>query len=481
MFILEILFCLFLFIVIYSYVGYGILITVINKIPFLKILFPKPKNSYLNKKDKLVTENLSYPTVTLIISASGETKELIREKILNTNSLDYPKEKLEVIFAVAFDSDSETDETVNEYYEHFLEEVEIKGVTSKDEEIYVKFLPFENSSDKSRSELIEEFSETLSENEFSSADITINSKLKLDKINKEVNTEQSDLRVSITKDVRRKGKISQVNRTVNIATGEILVFSDANSMFNSDAIKNLVKHFSDISVGCVAGEKRVKSNDKSTSGDGEGLYWKYESYLKKQDSDLYTACGAAGEIFAIRKSLWEQGVPQNAIIEDFVLSMKLVEKGYRIIYEPNAYAEEEPSLNMESEFKRRVRIAAGGFQAIVWLKKLLNPFYYRVVTFEYVSHRVLRWAIVPFLLPIIFLLNIVLSFINPIFYTYILIIQILFYMCSFIGYLLESKKIKIKVFYLPYVLTLMNVAAVFGFFRFIKGEQTVIWEKVKRI
>lgn len=480
MLILEIIFWVFLFIIFYSYAGYGILITLINKFGFLKKIFPLPKNAIVRLNHKIESKE-ELPKVSLIISASGETKELIREKIINTGAIDYPKDKLEVIFAVAFDPESETDETINEYYDHFLEDIQMKGVTAKDEEIYVKFLPFENAENKSRLELIEEISETLEKNEFSSADITINSKNKIDSYIQSNEDDISEMNVLITKDVKRKGKISQVNRTVSIATGEILVFSDANSMFNKESIKNLVRHFKDNSVGCVAGEKRVKANEKSTSGEGEGLYWKYESFLKKQDSILYTACGAAGEIFAIRKSLWGQGVPHNAIIEDFVLSMKLVEEGYRIVYEPDAYAEEEPSLNMESEFKRRARIAAGGFQAIVWLKKLLNPFKFGVVTFEYVSHRVLRWAVVPFLLPVVLLLNAVLIYKNPLFYTYILIIQILFYTCSLIGYLLEQKKIKIKIFYLPYVLTLMNIAAVAGFMRFRKGEQTVIWERVKRL
>ena len=172
-------------------------------------------------------------------------------------------------------------------------------------------------------------------------------------------------------------------------------------MFNKDSIKNLTRHFRNKQVGCVAGEKRVKKNSDSTSGEGEGLYWKYESYLKNIDSKIWTTVGAAGEIYAIRKSLWGIGIEHNAIIEDFVLSMRIAQNGYRVIYESGAYAEENPTKNMKSEFIRRRRIAAGGFQSIVWLKELLNPFKYGVLTFQYVSHRVLRWAVVPFFVAVI--------------------------------------------------------------------------------
>lgn len=477
MIILEILFWFFLFIVFYSYIGYGILITIISKVSFLKKILPRPYNSI--KHELFVSQNEEfYPTVSMIISASGETSEIIREKIVNTLNLDYPKNKLEVIFAVAFEQGVNNDETINEYYDNFLEEINLKDITSKDEEVYINFMQFEEA-DKTKEEFLDELTKKLETSGFSSEGITLGAKSKIDNMFK--GEGNNELRVYVTKDIERKGKISQVNRTVKTASGEILVFSDANAMFNKESLINLTKHFRDKAVACVAGEKRVKTNIKSTSGEGEGLYWKYESYLKKLDSDIYSAVGAAGEIFAVRKDLWGEGAQHNAIIEDFVLSMQLTEKGYRVVYEPDAYAEEDPTLNIQSEYKRRVRIAAGGFQSINWLRPLLNPFRFGVLSFQYISHRVLRWAVVPFLLPIIFVLNLILAYNNSLFYTYILLLQIVFYVLAITGYFFERRKIKIKIFYLPFVLTMMNIAAFSGYIRYKKGRQDVVWEKVKRV
>lgn len=476
---LEIIFWVFVFIVIYSYVGYGILITLMAKIPFLIKIFPKPGNSI--KEEYITLDDASYkPTVSLIISASGETKEIIREKIINTLELNYPYEKLEVIFAIAFDQKDNKDETVEEYYRTFLNGNVELNLTGKEEEVYARFLEFENASGIRDFRVLNSLEEALSDINITSDDIREGTKQKIDN-HLNGNSRLSKLKVLVTKDIERKGKISQVNRTVAIASGEIIVFSDANSMFNKDSIKNLARHFRNKQVGCVAGEKRVKKSIDSTSGEGEGLYWKYESYLKKIDSKIWTTVGAAGEIYAIRKSLWGIGIEHNAIIEDFVLSMRIAQNGYRVIYEPDAYAEEDPTKDMRSEFIRRRRIAAGGFQSIVWLKELLNPFKYGVLTFQYVSHRVLRWAVVPFLLPLLMIINaVILSFSFSPFYLALIIMQLLIYFISLVGFLLEKRKIKIKIFYLPYVIVTMNIAAYVGLKRYLKGQQNVIWERVAR-
>ena len=137
----------------------------------------------------------------------------------------------------------------------------------------------------------------------------------------------------------RRGKIHAVNRTVPLATGEVLVFSDANSMFTPESIKKLVRNFGDPEVALVAGEKRIMGDDGSVS-EGEGLYWKYESWLKRLDSQVSSVMGAAGEIFAIRKAHWHP-VDADSIIEDFIVSMSLVKDGYRVVYEPQAVSRHE--------------------------------------------------------------------------------------------------------------------------------------------
>ena len=475
----EILFWLFLLTVFYSYAGYGVLIIFISKVPFLLKLIPKPYN-YIHP-GRIVTENEPYyPTITFVISASGEPQKIIREKIENTQALIYPREKLEVVFAIAYDMETEIDETIDEFYKNFLIDPELKNTTSKDEEVYLKFRKYDEHKDIRNEKILNEIEQHLEGESFTTEDISLEGKKNIDDFfNNAAN--EDEINIKITKDIERKGKISQVNRTVEKAKGEILVFSDANSFFNKEALVNLTKHFADKQVGCVAGEKRVKKSASSTSGEGEGLYWKYESLLKKIDSKIWTCVGAAGEIFAIRRNLWGDGVASNTLIEDFVVSMKVAEKGYRVIYEPDAYAEEEPTIDMKEEYIRRRRIAAGGFQAIVILKSLFNIFKYRILSFQYISHRVLRWAVVPFILPLALILNIYMlksgfSYI----YFLTLLVQLSFYIFALLGYILEIKKKKIKIFNIPYVLFVMNYSAYVGLKRYLTGEQKVIWERAKR-
>lgn len=279
----------------------------------------------------------------------------------------------------------------------------------------------------------------------------------------------------------RKGKIAAVNRVMNYVTSPVTVFCDANTYLNPEAIQNIVRHFSDPRVGCVAGEKRIfKKKNDSASGAGEGIYWKYESYLKRMDSELENIVGAAGELFAVRTELFEQ-VPTTTIIEDFVLSLSIAEKGYLAKYEPNAYAQETASENITEELKRKIRICAGGFQAIWILRGLLNPFKHGLLTFQYVSHRVLRWAVVPFLLLAIIPLNTYLAIYHShIIYKLLLAAQILFYVTSLLGWYLKNRKIEAKVLFVPYYFFIMNYAAYMGFFRYIRGSQSSVWERAKR-
>ena len=153
----------------------------------------------------------------------------------------------------------------------------------------------------------------------------------------------------------------------------------------------LYSAFANPKVGCVAGEKRIAVQDKpNAASGGEGLYWKYESALKRLDYRLYSAVGAAGELFAIRTSLFEQ-MPPDTLLDDFILSLRIAMRGYKIAYSKEAYALESASLNMREEEKRKVRISAGGLQSVWRLRGLLNIFRYGILSFQYISHRVLRW------------------------------------------------------------------------------------------
>jgi len=278
----------------------------------------------------------------------------------------------------------------------------------------------------------------------------------------------------------RKGKIAAVHRAMDTVTSEVVVFTDANTFLNADALVNLCRHYSDPKVGAVAGEKRVYAEAGNATA-GEGFYWKYESKLKTWDSELYSVVGAAGELFSIRTALY-QPVPPSTILDDFMISLLIAKDSYRVIYEPEAFATESASQNVTEELKRKIRIAAGGLQSIVWLKALLNPFPNPVLTFQYVSHRVLRWTVVPFLMILALLINFIIVFTGSISLTYqlLLLAQVGFYLLAISGWILEERKIKIKIFFIPYYFCMMNYAVVMGIFRYLRGKQSAVWEKAKR-
>lgn len=278
----------------------------------------------------------------------------------------------------------------------------------------------------------------------------------------------------------RKGKIAAVHRAMDTVTSEVVVFTDANTFLNADALLNICRHYNNSKVGAVAGEKRVYAEAGNATA-GEGFYWKYESKLKTWDSELYSVVGAAGELFSIRTALY-QPVPPSTILDDFMISLLVAKDGYRVIYEPEAFATESASQNVAEELKRKIRIAAGGLQSIVWLKALLNPFPNPVLTFQYVSHRVLRWTVVPFLMILALLINFIIVFTGSISLVYqlLLLAQVGFYLLAISGWILEERRIKIKIFFIPYYFCMMNYAVVMGIFRYLRGKQSAVWEKAKR-
>jgi len=277
----------------------------------------------------------------------------------------------------------------------------------------------------------------------------------------------------------RRGKSAALNRAVEEAVNEVLIFSDANTLLNSDTIKNITRHYADPMTGGVAGEKKVIAPTSThETGAGEGLYWKYESLLKKIDSDFYSVVGAAGELFSLRRTLYEP-IPHSVILDDFVISLRVVQKGYRVIYEPDAYATELPSFSLKDEQKRKVRIAAGGFQAMGLLASLFRFWKHFRLSFLYISHRVLRWTLSPLCLILAFVSNLILCF-DPghLVYRLFFAAQLAFYAMAFIASLGSAKNIKL--FKLAYYFVFMNLSVVQGFFRHLQGGQPATWEKAKR-
>lgn len=278
----------------------------------------------------------------------------------------------------------------------------------------------------------------------------------------------------------RRGKIHAVNRVMKMVKTPTVIFCDANTYLNPQAIKNIIRHYEDPATGGVAGEKRIFKNEAdNASGAGEGMYWKYESFLKKKDSEVYSVVGAAGELFSLQTKLFEEP-PADTIIEDFYISVKIAAKGYRFIYEPDAYATESASASVEEEWKRKVRICAGAFQAMGRLTYLLNIFKYGMLSFQYISHRVLRWTLAPLALPLVLISNILLAQTGSLLYMGILGLQVVFYLVAGLGYVFRDKKIGIKGFFVPYYFAVMNFSVYAGFLRFLKGSQSVVWDKSKR-
>lgn len=278
----------------------------------------------------------------------------------------------------------------------------------------------------------------------------------------------------------RKGKTAALNRVIPLLENEIVILSDANAMLNRRVVKNMVRHFQNPKVACVAGEKRVLSNDsQGAQSSGEGFYWKYESWLKKQDYDFHSAMGAAGELFAIKKSDFT-AVSNDVILDDFIMSMKVLKKGSIIAYEPYAYATEYSSASLEDEMKRKVRISAGGIQSIQKVKELLNVVKYPFVSFQLVSHRLLRWTLAPLCILILFPLNVYLTAVSPSIVADILMLfQLVFYVFACKGFINRNQK-QSKLFYVPFYFLFMNYCMIKGVIRFFKGKQSSIWEKVER-
>ena len=281
----------------------------------------------------------------------------------------------------------------------------------------------------------------------------------------------------------RKGKMAAIDRIMPLIDSEITVFTDANTLLNKEALRNLNKHFTDKQVGGVAGEKKViiTSKNQTKAANQEGLYWKYESWLKQIDSNYHSVVGAAGELYAIRTSLYTYP-GDNVILDDFMISMNICLKGYVFKYEPKAFATELPSKDLKEESKRKIRIGAGGIQSILKLKSLFRIWKTPKLSYLFISHRVLRWTIIPFLLIFIFVANAYLV-LQSTTLAWILsfVVQCIFYCLGTVGYYTEKIGKKFPATTIPYYFLFMNISQIKGIFRYFRGEQSGVWEKAKRM
>ena len=275
----------------------------------------------------------------------------------------------------------------------------------------------------------------------------------------------------------RMGKSGVLNKAVEKAGGDIIVFSDANTEFTPGAVARLVERFDDERVGCVSGRLVYRNPGEVTSGRAESLYWRYETALKKMENGLGYVAGANGAIYAIRRELFAP-LRQGTINDDFVISMRIVEKGFRCVYEAAAVAFEDVAPDMESEFRRHVRDGAGHYIAVVHLWRLLNPLL-GVRAFIYWSHRVLRWS-APFMMIGLWAANIVLAFAGKPFYAGLLVAHTAFYAMALAG-LVASRSGSMPFFlFVPFYFCNMNLALLCGFAKVLAGTQKSTWERTER-
>lgn len=386
--VIEILFWIAIGILFYTFVGYAALVWLLVKIKGL-IINTKKVGSYYE------------PEVALIVPCYNEAS-VIEEKLKNCFELDYPKNKLKLIFI----TDGSDDGTSKILAKHV-------GITVLHDDI-------------------------------------------------------------------RQGKSVAENRAMKHVKTPYVIFSDANTRLNKEAVREMVKHYQDEKVGAVAGEKRIVSDGKdSASAAGEGFYWKYESRLKQLDSELHSVVGGAGELISFRSDLF-QPLEEDTLLDDFVQSMRITLKGYRVVYEPRAYAEERASATVKEELKRKVRISAGAWQAMSRLGRAFNPFHNLIIVFSFISHKVLRWTLAPLALVAIIPLNFYLHIHTGNIYTVLWYAQILFYLFTVLGWLFENNKMHIKILFIPYYFFMTNWCMFVGFMRFVRGTQSVNWERSVR-
>lgn len=378
----EIIFWSAVFLVFYTYGGYSLLIIALSRF----------FHNDVRKED--IT-----PKVTFLITAYNEEKN-IAQKLDNTLSLNYPKDKLEILVA----SDGSTDRT---------EEI-VKGYANKG----VRLLRVEG----------------------------------------------------------RVGKTATQNAAVKAASGEIIIFSDATTTYEKDNIRNIVRNYADPAVGAVSGRYEYFNPTGAAIGTGNILFWKYENLIKSSQTRIKTISGCCGCIYSARKKAYEPLPPD--IISDLCEPLKILEKGYRIVFEPDAVAYEETTEKASEEFNMRIRVISRGMRGLLYMKRLFNPFRFPFVAFQLFSHKVLRWLI-PFFMLALFISNLFLLGNGP-FYKITMALQAAFYLMAALAWLGEKANLRLKVFSIPLYFSTVNIASVVSMYKTLKGFKAVTWETIRK-
>lgn len=335
------------------------------------------------------------PTLSVVIVAYNEAK-VIRRRLENLLTLDYPRDRLEIVLA----SDGSTDATVE--------------VARRYEPLGVRVIPF----------------------------------------------------------ATRCGKSAVLNDVVPGVQGEIVILADARQHFDTSALRKLVEPFADPTVGTVSGELFLTDNPGGTAvGKGVGFYWRYEKFIRRSEGRVDSTVGATGAIYAIRRELFEP-VPEDTILDDVLIPIRVARRGYRVLFEPAARAYDGAAATATQEFKRKVRTIAGNFQLFSRERWLLNPLRNRL-WLQTVSHKGLR-LLSPFFLTAAFGGNLFL--LDQPFYRWTLAAQIVFYTVALLGYTARNARRSIPLLSVPYVFCFLNWVTVVAFVRFVTGRQRVSWE-----
>jgi cellulose synthase/poly-beta-1,6-N-acetylglucosamine synthase-like glycosyltransferase len=280
-----------------------------------------------------------------------------------------------------------------------------------------------------------------------------------------------DKGVRLIRQEPRKGKTSALNMAVPQSKGEILVFSDANSLYDREALRNLMENFADPGVGYVTGKMVYVNPDGTLVGDGCSAYMKYENLLRTIETRAGSIVGVDGGIDAVRKSLYR---PMKADqLPDFVLPLMVVEQGYRVVYEHRALLKEDTLKSSEDEYRMRVRVSLRALWALWDMRRLLNPVRYGVFSFQLLSHKILRYLGILFMAGALIAGGLVM--IRRRLYAILFLLQILFYGAALAGRMLEKKGMLARLLYIPYYFCLINIAAGHALVRFIRGEKQVLW------
>jgi cellulose synthase/poly-beta-1,6-N-acetylglucosamine synthase-like glycosyltransferase len=281
--------------------------------------------------------------------------------------------------------------------------------------------------------------------------------------------------VKIFRQEGRVGKTITQNNAVELAKGEIILFSDATSDYQADVLRKMTPSFADEKIGCVAGKLIYIDKERSGVGKGAKSYWSYETFIKESESRACSLIGASGCLYAVRKSAYKPMYAEAC--SDFLIATVLYEQGLRTVYEPNAICTEETNKRTDKEMQMRVRVISQTFTDLWRNLSMLNPFKSGFYAIELISHKVFRYAVPVFLFCL--LISSAFLAVSSVFFTVCLILQFGFYLSALIAWLLEKSGKSPRILAIPLYFVLTNLASLIGFYKFLRGEHYARWEPIR--